>query len=141
GDFLGVNSYVWNPVETVVPFKQIREYSLDSRIHRLDEEGNQYMQFTNVIGSSSDYDHYCKTHHEAGKRIMICFTGSADWVGESYPEGSGWGNDAIPVKYGADPSDPASYSELIFKLKQTMMRYASIKHPDEALKVNRGKVY
>lgn len=140
-DFLGVNSYVWNPVGTVEPFKHIRQYSLPDANHIRDAEGNQFMQFTNVIGSSSDYDHYYKTHHDAGKRMMICFTGSPQWIGDTYPADAGWKDDAIPVKYGDDPSNPASYSELIFRLKQTMMRYASVKHPDEALKVNRGKVY
>ncbi len=116
GQRIGFNAFIDDPMTAIMAGGNVREYHNLSWL--LDADGK--VKFTQ--GTWGDMDSYYAAMKAQGISIIPCFQGGSSAITktEKPPE--------IPVSFGADPTDPASYAIHAQAMYQVAARYGS--NPD-----------
>ena len=137
-NYFGVNAYEWNFEDEKSPdlldanrlnaiknFTGVRHYLDWGKMEK--KEG--YYTYNPVPDGGWNYDaiyQWCKEQHI---EVLACLKTIPKWMEETYPEGKRT-YENIPLRYGKDPADPASYIEQAKMAFQYAARYGSNKNVD-----------
>jgi len=129
-DFLGQNSMALDPVKTaaIKNFTGIRHYMDWDKLEA--KEGTY--TFAPTTNGTWNYDtiyQWCKTNDI---EVLACLKTIPPWMAGTYPKDQ-QDNEDIPMRYGKDPNDPASYIEQARVAFQFAARYGDNKNIDRSL--------
>jgi endoglucanase len=140
-NFCGINAFEWdfeaptrsdmldsNRLNVIKNFKGFRHYMDWQKLEA--EEGTYAFNPTN--NGSWNYDtiyQWCKNQNIT---VLACLKTIPEWMEHTYPEAER-NNENTPMRYGKNPSEPASYIEQARAGFQFAARYGSNKHIDPKL--------
>jgi endoglucanase len=137
----GVNAFEWdfedarNPaVIDEVRWKAIRNFSGIRHYmdwEKLESRPGQYT-FNPVHSGGWNYDAIYERCQAEGIEVLACLKTLPQWMMDTYPKEQ-QDRENVPVKYGSDFSDPASYREQARVAFQFAARYGRNKNVDPAL--------
>ena len=140
-NYLGVNAFEWDFEEPNNPsaldparlsgiknFTGIRHYMDWDKLEA--KEG--LYAFNPVSSGGWNYDTIYQWCHDQGIEVLACLKTIPPWMQESYPADQR-DNENIPMRYGKDPADPASYIEQAKVGFQYAARYGKNKNIDTKL--------
>ncbi len=130
-NFFGINGFEWNfedpkssdkldagRLNAVRSFSGVRHYLDWEKIEN--KEGS--FSFNPARNGGWNYDTMYRWCFENGMDLLVCLKDCPPWMLETYPENQR-NNENIPVRFGKDPSDPASYTEMAKAAFQFAARY------------------
>ena len=133
GDMLGVNAYEWNfedgdspwqinesKMNVVKSFSGIRHY-MDW--NKLEANEGDY-SYNPTLSGGWNYDAIYERCQAENIEVLACLKTLPDWMVNTYPNGERDGEN-IPMRYGKDAADPASYLEQAKAGFQYVARYGS----------------
>jgi len=132
-NFFGVNGFEWdfeNPVNPMIidSVRMKAAKSFTAFRHYMDWEKPESVQgkftFDPVHSGGWNYDTLYAACKAAGITVLACLKTVPDWLLASYP-GDQQDAENVPVPYGSDFSDPASYVEQAKVAFQYAARYGS----------------
>lgn len=132
--FLGVNAFIDDPAERIIPVAgTVREYhdagwDFEGADHRL-----RFQPSGAAGGNAWFFDDYYRRLVGRGVTVVPCVKGSLPWVTGSAE------TEARPARDGADPTDPASYREHAAHLFQLAGRYGGRRVADDLLTLAPGQ--
>ncbi|QRR02178.1 carbohydrate-binding protein [Dyadobacter sandarakinus] len=140
-DMLGVNGYEWNfqdgaHTELLVESKVQAAKSFTGLRHYMDweklESTEGVFSYNPTLSGSWNYDLIYERCKAENIEVLACLKTQPNWMQNTYPEGM---RDAenVPVRYGADFTQPASYVEQARVAFQYVARYGSNKNVDPSL--------
>ncbi len=140
-DMFGVNAYEWNFQDGDTPW-QINESKMNMAgsftgiRHYMDwqklESAEGVFSFNPTLSGGWHYDQIYERCKLAGIDVLACLKTLPDWMLDTYPSGER-DHENVPVRYGKDFSDPASYVEQARIGFQYAARYGSNTQVDSSL--------
>ncbi len=132
-DMFGVNAYEWNFQDGNTPW-QINESRMDMAKsftgirHYMDwqklESQEGVYSYNPTLSGGWHYDQIYERCKEAGIEVLACLKTLPDWMLDTYPPNER-DHENVPVRYGSDFADPASYIEQARIGFQYAARYGS----------------
>jgi hypothetical protein len=140
-NFFGVNAFEWDfeapehpmqldpqRIDVMKRFTGIRHY-MDWE--KLEGVPGSYA-FAPTYDGSWNYDAMYQWCKEQNIEVLACLKTIPPWMQHTYPENER-DNENIPIRYGKDPADPASYLEQAKVAFQYAARYGSNANVDQSL--------
>ena len=127
----GINAFEWNfedPKNSgrLDPYRLNAMRSFTGLRHYLDWEKIENKEgsftFNPAKNGGWNYDTIYRWCFETGMDVVVCIKDNPPWMLETWPENQR-NNENTPVRFGKDPADPASYTEMARAAFQFAARY------------------